>query len=202
MTTVQLSNPSSSVPRPTPVHRALQCVAGFYANERVAREVLGHLRVHHGLTPQQTTLLSPQDKSSLRMVWYARRWAGRWPFNGGSYSGNIALAALFVAVALLGLAGLWLTLDYVVRAEGLLQGLILPWLLVCAAIVAAAALLLMQARLPRPQQFDASVRRQLAIGNWAVVAHGIHPVRQTEVVAVLQHGSTAWSAEALPLQPL
>ncbi|MBU6259134.1 MAG: hypothetical protein KGL18_18545 [Burkholderiales bacterium] len=202
MTIVLNSSRHATLPAPVAAHRVLQCIAGFYLDQRAADAVLLGLRSDHGLLLRQTSLFRPREAGSLRLAWHVRRWTGCWPFHGGTWLSSIVLALLFGVLTVAAMAGLWVTLDFVLSADGLLQGLILPWVLVCAATVVAVAMLLMQARLPRPRRFDGAVRRQLASGHWAVVVNGIPPARQQAVLSRLQRDSVAWSAEAQPMQPI
>lgn len=191
-------------PASTEMHRQLQCVAGFYRDERSARDVLTQLSGEHGLSSRQTDLVSPHGKGSVSLAWLERRWAGRWPFQGGGCGGNVAMTASAAILFLGALGFLWFALDYVLDYEGQNYGLVLPWsilVLLCMAGLWAVAVVMFGGS-SIAQEFDSGLRLRLADGLWAVVVHDVPCARQSRVISLLQRGSAGWIATAQPLQRL
>jgi len=179
-------------------HRPLQCIASYYRSEDQARSALSHLRAANGLAQMQSTFWRPADAGSLKLRWQSRRWLGRWPFDAGSTAVTLGLTACFAGLFGLVLWAFWWTLGHLLAEPIPGAGSLSWWVLaalfgagVCVALAVAGS-----GRMLPSNHFDRHVRRQLASGNWAIVAHDIPAHRQAAVLALMQHGCADWSAAA------
>lgn len=173
------------------INRVLACMAGFYPQEADGRDALRHLRLSLGLLPSQLVLLRPADAGGRRFARLARRWrTGQRPdqaAGAGLCWLSAGLGALLAGVLAVLLAGLDLSDE---------RHLAMLLLSIGLGAAAGAALGRRLARPAPPRRFDSSVRRQLAHGCWAVVAHGVPWASQAAVLAHLRASSIKWCAVA------
>ena len=174
-----------------PVTRVLECMAGFYQHEADGRDAMRHLRLSLGLLPSQLVLLRPADAGSRRFARLARRWAVGQRRSRAAGGGLRWLAAGLGAL----LAGLLVGL---LPGPGISDEAHLAMLLLALGLGGGAGLAVGHrlARPVPPRRFDSSVRRQLADGCWAVVAHGVPWASQAAVVTHLRASSVKWCAVA------
>ena len=184
-------------PSEQPVNRLLSCIAGFYLDERTARDTAAQIGREHGVSLNQMVLLSPRDAPRKRFSRLASLWAGHWPTGRQSLVDRhlstvllgLALVILAVWVAVLGLDdpgffGEVPTLAWLAGPFGL--GLMAAWLLH------------RQYTRPHVRRFESRVQQQLALGHWAVVVCKLPWAQQASVLALLRAGSLRWCAVAEP----
>ena len=87
-----------TVPSEQSVDRVLSCIAGFYLDERQARNSAEQIGREHGLALTQMVLLSPRDAPRKQFSRLASLWAGHWP------AGRQSVVDRYLSTALLGLA--------------------------------------------------------------------------------------------------
>lgn len=174
-----------------PINRVLDCMAGFYQHEADGRAAMRHLRLSLGLLPSQLVLLRPADAGSRRFARLMRHWAAGPSPSRAPGAGLRWLSAGLGALLAGQLAGL-------LAGPGLSDARHLLVLLLSSGLGAAAGAALGQrlGRPPPPGRFDSSVRRQLADGYWAVVAHNVPWASQAAVVTHLRASSVKWCAVA------
>ncbi len=184
-------------PSEQPVNRLLSCIAGFYLDEREARDTAAQIGREHGVSLNQMVLLSPRDAPRKRFSRLASLWAGHWPTGRQSLVDRhlstvllgLAMVILAVWVAVLGLDdpgffGEVPTLAWLAGPFGL--GLMAAWLLH------------RQYTRPHVRRFESRVQQQLALGHWAVVVCKLPWAQQASVLALLRAGSLRWCAVAEP----
>ena len=152
----------------------------------------------------QLALAGPADAGSLRLRWLSRRWLGRWPFDAGAGAFTLGLTACVAGLVGFVLWAVWWTLGQMLADPNPDGGLLWWWLLatlfgvgVCAALAVAGS-----GRMVSSNRFVHHVRRQLASGNWAIVAHDIPTHRQAAVLTLMQDGCADWSAAAQSMRCL
>lgn len=205
MATAESHRFAPRAPEAQAVDRMLQCIAGFYEDESQARQALLELRDVHHLSSSQVLLMGPRDASPARFAWRSRQWAGRWSTEGRQHAGDLGMSALLGALLAGVVAVLLLVLEFGApvamsprwwRPAGWLVAAVLAGAAVGAGSVALAD------GTQRPRQFDGNVKRQLAAGRWAVVAHGMPMGRQAGVLSLLRASGRHWSAVAKSMQRL
>lgn len=187
---------------PTPWRRAgstaerrVRCAAGFYKSTHSAQTVADALRQNFGLGDGQITLVHPSGLTRTAFERVAQHWQSLRPHGRfsrhalhlatgavvGTISGGIAATMAWAVPGGIGLAGE--LLDFLLPAM---------WV---GAIAGAVSGVLLSRRQPR-HRFDAAVIRRLGRGDSVVVAHGLNPHQEADVLAHLQASSHSWCAEA------
>lgn len=167
------------------IDQALDSVAGFFANEIDARDVMCQLSTTLGLSGSQLLLLRPNDGGVLRFALRSRPWATRPRNDRLPGLGDDELLVLLGAT-LAGLGGAMLLA---------LDKALLLFALALLSVAAAGAAWAWRANQPRHlAKFAVIVRRQLVAGHWGLLVHGVLWERQAASVALISARSVDWCA--------
>lgn len=168
-------------------------VAAFFNDRAAAERALAHVQERHGRLAGRAVLLGPDDADATRFARQARLWRSRRPTGEDTVWPRPPLSAAIGGLTAAVFAAATLSFSSLLSVPALLA-------LAAALVVAGAALGYAGARWAyrgtRPGgPFDDTLRRHLADGHWAIVAHGLPPARGTAVVAMLQAECASWCAE-------